>query len=267
MKNKILYLDTLVNDLYPENAEKIKSVYPDFYECFKKIRIIPWQAGWQDGEKNPEIIEKIGKLNKQLENKKITREEFEKELNNPKMKTYSSRIAGISFMDEKLVAFRDKNPPFNIIIHEAGHIYFMVYDNVWNASYGGAEILLWLGLNGRYNIKEENVRQYIKLLKKAKKDETYLEAADEITDKLYPLLNNQITKAFYPIYLYIGTIPDKLTEKYGMKVMQYKLDSPLWTNIKPIKEDVWMFLTGIIAGLQYNDSFCLTYSKKLGIIG
>ena len=268
--NKLItknYVSDLIEKLYPENSKKLQQVYPEFWETARKVGVVNWQEKWQVGDVNPEIIEKIRELDRKLEEGKITEEEYKKEMSADYIKKYSSRVEGISFIKEKLVAFRDELPSFKTIIHEIGHIHYDVNDEVWNASQGGAEILFWLGLNRKYKIAEENVRRYIEFLKKAGKDETYIEALSEIVEKIYPLLKDKIVKAFYPIMLFMGTLPNGLYEKFGEKTIQYELNNPIWTNIIPLRKDVWMFLIELVEGLKYYDPFCMVFSKELGFTG
>ncbi len=267
MGSKIVYASQLLEELYPAEAKELKEVYPDFYRTATQTRVINWQERWEAGDVNPEIIEKIKELDEKFDKGEITEKEYNRELSSDELKKYSSRVEGISFIKEKLVAFRDYPPSLATLIHEIGHVHYGVGDEIWNASQGGTEALFWLGLKGKYRVSEENVKKYIEMVDKVRKDETYLDAVKEIVEKLYPLLKDQIAKAFYPIVIFAGVMPNGLNEKFGTKVMHYKLNNPIWASITPLREDVWLFLVDLIVGLKYDDPFCQTYSRELGFIG
>ena len=43
----------------------------------------------------------------------------------------------------------------------------------------------------------------------------------------------------------------------------FDLENPKWQGIKVLKNELWAFLTNILVGVGYNDSFCVAYLKTL----
>lgn len=258
-----MYASDILEQLYPEDAKKIKSIYPEFYETATQTKITQWKKEWQEGERNPEVIEKLKELDEKLKNGEISEENADIE-RDKLVKEPAVRIEGIAFADDKTISFRDEKPSLYIIVHEIGHVHYSTDDRVWNSSYGGAEILFWLGLRETYKINDKNVKRLVDLLERASKDDTYLDVAKEITEKLYPFWKDNAVKSFYAIEIASGIIPSDLPKEIERKALLP--NDPDLLNVVPSRSDVWMFIINIEDGLKYGDSFSYHYAKALGLI-
>lgn len=266
----------LLKKHYPDYLFKLKKVYPDFFSQLKKIPVFPWKDEYNIADKNPEIIETIRKLDKLLEETKISKEEYQKAVSELP-RTFASRTEGISFIQAGFVSFRDKIPSIHVILHEAGHIYFKETDLFWNATYGGGEILFFLGLKDKYRVTEENIFHYMSLLKQCYEDPE--EVYQFVLEKLLTT-GFDCAKSVYAYMVYSGTIPDinviiaetslseeekeKIRKKFNFLIIDPQ--NPEWEKIPITRHGMLSFFINLISGLQWNDPFYSFYAKKLGII-
>jgi len=169
---------------------------------------------------------------------------------------------GIAFIEEQQVSFREEVPSKEILVHEVGHVHFQEVDSVWSSTYGGGEILFWLGVQGKYNIPEEGIRRFHSLFKKAQAGEN-AEVAEEIVNKVAPLFGEQIVPHFYTICLFTGWLPEGVGR---LDLDPFDLKNPAWLEVEPKKNDVVSFFVNLTSGLQFFDSFWIEIAKKLQII-
>jgi hypothetical protein len=251
---------------------RLKHIFPGMVETSKKTRIIPWKDEFAIADKNPEIAEELYKLSKQLEEGLITEEEYvskSKELT--KDVGSVSRTLGISFCSEGVVSFRDYNPDIATILHELGHIHFDANDYEWSSAYGGAEVLMWLGLEGRYGIREENVWNYIHYFRKAEEDPDVI--GKEMAKAIIKKYGYKIVHSLYPLFVFAGILPRSVTEnvtkvvgRENFEMLYSNLEHLLWLKIPHTKEVVRDFLTETLSGLRWNDSVFVTYARALELI-
>lgn len=247
---------------YPERTEKIREKFPAFLETAREVEVVPWQKEFQVADKNPEAIDEIEFWNTLLDSGMITREEWERETNRIMREVgYTSKTVGIAFIKEKQVSFRHEVPPFNVLVHEVGHVHFQEVDTFWSATYGGGEILFHLALHDRYKITEENIRRFHSLYHLAVENPKAF--ADLVVEKIAPYFGDQIVPAFYPICLFSGWLPFGVS---SAEVDTFDLRNPKWLEMEPDRTDTAGFIQNLTAGLQYNDTFWIVYSQKLGII-
>ncbi|MEM5777606.1 MAG: hypothetical protein QXJ06_04135, partial [Candidatus Aenigmatarchaeota archaeon] len=184
-------------------VEKLKEKFPDMVEFSKTVEVIPWRKEFEIKDKNPEVIDSIEFLDLLFKNKMISPEQYQQQLNKV-VKGFASKTVAISFIEEKQVSFRSAVPDLDTILHELGHVYFEVNDLIWNASYGGGEILFHLALQDKYKINEGHIRRYHAYLIQTfeSPDLIHKKIAETIAPKIkvYPHL--------FPICLFEGYIPE-----------------------------------------------------------
>ncbi|MCS7215778.1 MAG: hypothetical protein NZ826_06475, partial [Thermodesulfovibrio sp.] len=221
-----------------------------------EIEIIPWTSEFAIADHNPEIINSIQNLEKLLAQGKISKEKFNQEIE--KLKGYSSKTLAIAFNKLKKVSFREMPPSPLIAIHELGHVYFQVNDLLWNAIYGGGEILLWLALKNRFHVTEKNIKFYLNLLKNVylNPEQVHKFITRKIANKIkvYPHL--------LPICLFAGFIPSISS----LEVLTLDLSSEEWKNVPVNDSHLFEFFQNLVSGLQYNDVIWINYAKWLGLI-
>jgi len=136
----------------------IQKKFPDFVEFSKSVDVVPWADEYAIADKNPEVIDFLEFLEKLLEMRAISQEEYERET--AKLPSYASKTGGVAFIEDNVVSFRDENPSEHVVVHEIGHCYFKENDRVWSASYGGGESLFWLILRKDLPLSELSIFQY-----------------------------------------------------------------------------------------------------------
>lgn len=240
-------------DIYDD----LNSKFPDMVKLSEEIEVIPWRDEFNIADKNPEVIENIEFLNMLFHNNMISPEEYEKQLK--KISTgYASKTLGMAFIDKKQVSFRSPSPHPGIVLHELGHIYFGVNDLLWNASYGGGEILFYLALKG-FPITEGHIRRYHAILEQIYKnpDEVHRKIADAIAPniKVYPHL--------FPICLHAGYIPD--FDVRSAHEFYNDLRSKKWEKVPVLQHHLFSFFQNLVDGLKYNDPHWFNYAKWLGL--
>jgi len=235
----------------------IQRKFPDFVEFSKEVEVIPWQEEFAIADHNPEVIDHLEFLEKLLEMKAITQEEFEKEA--AKLPTYASKTGGVAFIEEGVVSFRDENPPENVVIHEVGHCYFRENDVIWSSSYGGGESLFWLIIRKDLPLNELAIFKYHSWLKRALEGRVE-EVAEEIVRKLSKL-NLPVFPHVYAYQLWAGTmgidagrIPPHLL---------FDLENEGWKEVKISKAGLLSFFANLITGASLGDSVYLTYLQAI----
>jgi len=248
---------------------RLQKLFPEFIESAKTITVIPWQEEFQIADKNPEIVDAMDFYAMLYKNKIISQEEYEKQINElfAQAKGYISRTEGIAFIKEREISFRSPRPKITYIIHEIGHVHYEELDPVWSATYGGGELLVQLALFQNYVTDDKAIRDYHSIIHNASilPGKTAKELADAIIQKTklpcYPNL--------HAISLFSGTIPDGLWEQLREKKLEEiydKLNDSRWGEIEVTYSNIRMFLTNIIDGLKYKDSFSIEYAKALSLI-
>ena len=125
--------------------------------------------------------------------------------------------------------------------------------------------MFWLGLEGRYQIGEAEVRRFHSLFRRAQKGQ-HEEVAEEIVERIAPLYGEQIVPAFYPVYLFTGC-GYMLEGISTTEIDPYDLTSEEWLSIKPARTDVVLFFVNLTEGLKWSDSFWVEYARRLELIG
>jgi hypothetical protein len=235
----------------------IAKKFPDFTEFSKSVEVIPWQEEFAVADYNPEVIDYLEFLEKLLQMKAISQEEFEREIS--KLPSYASKTGGVAFIEEKVVSFRDENPPEHVVVHEVGHCYFRENDRVWSASYGGGESLFWLILRKDLSLNELSIFQYHSWLRRTLEGQVE-EVAREIVRKLSKL-NLPVAQHIYAYQLYAGTmgidagkIPPHLL---------FDLENREWEQIEVSKAGLLSFFANLLVGASLNDSVQMAYLKVL----
>jgi len=245
---------------YPKLTEKLREKFPKLLLTAEKVEVIPWREEFAVADVNPEVIDEIEFWRTLHASGLITEEELVEKLR--RIKKNASKTMGIAFIEEKQVSFRAPVPDKYTLLHEIGHVHFQVNDSAWNSVYGGGEILLWLGIEGKYRIGEEEIRRYHEYYQRAQNGE-HLEVAEEIVEKVAPLYGEQIVPAFYPICLYTGWMPEGVLTH---EIDPFDLKNERWLEVEPLREDVVLFFINLTEGLKYKDSFWIEYAKRLGVV-
>jgi hypothetical protein len=235
----------------------IQRKFPDFVEFSKSVEVVPWEDEYAVADYNPEVIDFLDFLNKLLDMKAITQEEYERETS--KLPAYASKTGGVAFMEEGVVSFRDKNPPEHVIVHEVGHCYFKENDRVWSASYGGGESLFWLILRKDLPLNELAVFQYHSWLKRTLEGQVK-EVAKEVLKKLSKL-NLPVFPHIYTYQLYAGTLGVDAGKIPGH--LLFDLENKEWERIEISKAGLLSFLANLITGAGLGDSICIAYLQAI----
>lgn len=252
-------LSELMQKYHYKEYDMLKEKFPDMYHFAKEVEVVEWKDEYAIADHNPEQIEAHDFLRMLHQNGLITDEEYRKEIE--KFKGYASRTLAIAFIDEKKVSFREAVPKPSMVIHELGHIYFEVNDLIWNMTYAGGEILLWLALKDRYTITEGHIRRYHELIRQVYEDteavHKYITGRIAHRLKVYPHL--------FPICLYMGYIPEYNFSE--IPELFHDLNTPKWAQVQVTKHHIFSFFQNITEGLKWNDSYCCQFAKWLEIIG
>jgi len=235
----------------------IQRKFPDFVEFSKSVEVIPWQEEFAVADFNPEVIDFLDFLNRLLDMKAITQEEYEREVS--KLPAYASKTGGVAFIEENVVSFREENPEEHIVVHEIGHCYFRENDRVWNASYGGGESLFWLILRKDLPLNELAVFQYHSWLKRTLEGQVE-EVAKEVLKKLSKL-NLPVFPHIYTYQLYAGTLGIDAWKIPGH--LLFDLENKEWERVKVSREGLLSFFANLIVGASLNDSVYLAYLQAI----
>jgi len=249
--------------------QRLQKLFPEFVESAKTITVIPWQESFQIADKNPEIVDAMDFYDMLYKNKMISQEEYENQINElfAQAKGYVSRTEGIAFIKEREISFRSPKPKITYVIHEIGHIHYEEPDPVWSSTYGGGELLMQLALFQNYTTDDASIRHYHSIIHNASilPDNTAKELAEAIIQKTklpcYPSL--------HAISLFSGAIPDGLWEQLRERKLEEiydKLNDSRWEEIDITYSHIRIFLTGVLEGLRYRDSFSSAFAKSLGLI-
>ncbi|PMP95887.1 MAG: hypothetical protein C0169_05025 [Thermodesulfobacterium geofontis] len=238
-------------------------------EFSKRVRVIPWNEEFSIADKNPEKIEKLSELEKLFLEKKLSKEEYLKKVEEieKEFPGYASRTEGVAFIEDNTVAFRDENPDIYAVLHELGHVYFGKEDPIWSADYGGAEILFMLALNEKYDnvyeITEENIWKCIEFLEKAETSPEELEK--EISEKIIKKLGISCYPSIYALSSLAGAILEEVTQ-YIRKEINFPfhdVQSEAWGKIPVTKSGVRSFFSELLEGLKWKDPFWMRYAEAL----
>ncbi len=235
----------------------IAKKFPDFVEFSKSVEVVPWEDEYAIADHNPEVIDHFEFLEKLLEMKAITQEEFERET--AKLPAYASKTGGVAFIEEGMVSFRDENPPEQVIIHEVGHCYFREPDQIWSANYGGGEALFWLILRHDLPLNELAIFQWHSWLRRALEGHVE-EVAEEIVRKLSKL-NLPIAQHLYAYQFYAGTMG--IDASKIPPHLLFDLENKEWEQVEVSKVGLLSFFANLITGAGLGDS---VYSKYLQAI-
>lgn len=165
-----------------------KKRFQDMYEFTKEIQVIPWQEEFNIKDENESTIDELEFLNFMVQNKMISEEEIQKTISN--MPNYSSKTLIISFVNDKIISFREKRPDFYIVLNEIGNTYFNEYDIEWNYNNISGEILMWLIINDKFNGDENTIKQWHKIIRLLNENsEAILNFLDKIAFKVANLHN------------------------------------------------------------------------------
>lgn len=247
---------------------KIEKLFPELIETSKEITVIQWRDEFQVADKNPEVVDEMDFYELLLRNKMITEKEYHSHINKLlSQANYISRTEGVAFIETKEISFRSSNPHIAHIVHEIGHIHYAEPDPVWSAAHGGGEMLVQLALWKNYMTDDKAIRKYHSLIHLASvmPEKTAKEIAESIIEKTklpcYPHL--------YAIQLFSGTIPDGLTRQCrekGLESLFNNLEDPKWEQIKVDYQGIRLFLTDILEGLKFEDSFSIAFAKAIELV-
>lgn len=231
--------------------------FPDFVEFSKSVEVIPWQEEFAVADYNPEVIDYLEFLEKLLEMKAISQEEYEREIS--KLPPYASKTGGVAFIEDKVVSFREENPPEHIIVHEVGHCYFKENDRIWNASYGGGESLFWLIIRKNLPLNELSIFQYHSCLRRTLEGQVK-EVAKEVLKKLSKL-NMPVAQHIYAYQLYAGTMGIDASKIPPHLLIDMK--NKEWERVEVSREGLLSFFANLLVGASLNDSVHLAYLEAL----
>jgi hypothetical protein len=235
----------------------IAKKFPDFVEFSREIEVVPWVEEYAVADYNPEVVDFIEFLDRLLQMRAISQEEFERETSN--LPSYASKTGGVAFIEEGVVSFREENPPEHIVVHEVGHCYFRENDRVWNASYGGGESLFWLILRKDLPLNELSIFQYHSWLRKTLEGQVE-EVAEEVLKKLSKL-NLPVFPHIYAYQLWAGTLGVDASKIPGH--LLFDLESTEWEKVKVSREGMLSFFANLIVGASLNDSVHLAYLQAI----
>jgi hypothetical protein len=235
----------------------IQRKFPDFVEFSKEVEVVPWVDEYAIADNNPEVIDHLEFLERLLQMKAITQEEFERET--AKLPAYASKTGGVAFIEEKTVSFRNPNPEEHVVVHEIGHCYFKENDRVWSASYGGGESLFWLILRKDLPLNELAIFQYHSWLRRTLEGHVQ-EVAKEVLKKLSKL-NLPVFPHIYTYQLFAGTMG--IDASKIPPHLLFDLENREWERVEVSKEGLLSFFANLIVGASLNDSTQLAYLKAL----
>lgn len=228
--------------LQTDTGQTFVRKFPNFYEAFKDIQIAQWDKSLEElFDKNPEIIDALDFLRMLKANGLISQEEFEKTTQELfKTHNYSSKVLGVAYIEDKTVAFRNAIPSIDVLLHEAGHVYFQKNDLLWSATYAGGEYLMWLILDNHIDGNEYTIRNYM----------NFLELIYENPTEANALLND-FARSFSQKYglnapnalslmLFTGTLPNKI----------FDLNNP---PDEMDREDMFSFMANMLEGVKFKD--------------
>ncbi len=235
----------------------ISKKFPDFVAFSKSVEVIPWQEGFAIADHNPEVIDYLEFLEKLLQMRAISQEEYEREVS--KLPAYASKTGGVAFIEEGVVSFREENPPEHIVVHEVGHCYFKENDRVWSASYGGGESLFWLILRKDLPLNELAIFQYHSWLRRALEGQVE-EVAKEVLKRLSKL-NLPVFPHIYTYQLWAGTLG--IDASKIPPHLLFDLQNKEWEKIEVSRAGLMSFFANLIVGASLGDSVQLAYLQAL----
>jgi len=235
----------------------ISQKFPDFVEFSKSVEVIPWQEDFAVADYNPEVIDFLEFLEKLLQMRAISQEEYEREVS--KLPAYASKTGGVAFIEDNAVSFRSPNPEEHVVVHEIGHCYFKENDRVWSASYGGGESLFWLILRKDLPLNELSIFQYHSWLRRTLEGQVE-EVAKEVLKKLSKL-NLPVFPHIYTYQLWAGTLGVDASKIPGH--LLFDLENKEWEKVEVSKAGLLSFFANLLVGASLSDSTHLAYLKAL----
>jgi len=235
----------------------IAKKFHDFTEFSKSVEVIPWQEEFAVADRNPEVIDFLDFLNKLLDMKAITQEEYEKEIS--KLPAYASKTGGVAFIEDNVVSFRSPDPEEHIIVHEVGHCYFKENDRIWSSSYGGGESLFWLILRQDLPLNELAIFQYHSWLRRVLQGRVE-EVAKEIVSKLSKL-NLPVYPHIYAYQLWAGTLGVDAGKIPPHLLID--LRDPQWASVEVSKQGLISFFANLLVGAGLGDSIYSAYLQAI----
>ncbi|MFN3787663.1 MAG: hypothetical protein ACK4SW_04590 [Sulfurihydrogenibium azorense] len=261
----------LMTEYYPQESEIVKEKLPEMYKFAKEVQVIQWQKEFEVADKNPEVFKNIKVLEMLYDSKMISEEEYIQQRDEILRSGYASITMGVAFIEDKQVSFREKIPGINVILHELGHIYFRVSDLVWNAMYGGGEVLMHLALANKIGIPEKQIREYMSIYSIIRS--APLEKIEEIERIIGENIQKQIDidlNRILPMTIMAGTLPTIRLEKGEellytewdpVKIQQLLEDKEIIIEPESLKGLLLMFISAYLQdGIRYNDPFYRTYA-------
>ncbi len=235
----------------------ISKKFPDFTEFSKAVEVVPWEEEYAIADHNPEVIDFLEFLEKLLQMRAISQEEYEREVS--KLPAYASKTGGVAFIEKRIVSFRDSHPAEHIVVHEVGHVYFRENDMVWSSSYGGGEALFWLILRQDLPLNELAIFQWHSWLRRTL-EERVEEVAEEIVRRLSKL-NLPVFPHVYAYQLWAGTMGVDV-EKIPQHLL-IDLENEKWREVEISKAGLLSFFANLITGAGLGDSIHSTYLKTI----
>ncbi len=235
----------------------ISKKFPDFTEFSKSVEVVPWEDEYAIADHNPEVIDFLEFLEKLLQMRAISQEEYEREVS--KLPAYASKTGGVAFIEEGVVSFREENPPEHIIVHEVGHCYFKENDRVWNASYGGGESLFWLILRKDLPLNELAIFQYHSWLRRTLEGKAE-EVAKEVLKRLSKL-NLPVFPHIYTYQLFAGTMG--IDASKIPPHLLFDLQNKEWEKVEVSRAGLMSFFANLIVGARLGDSTHLAYLQAI----
>jgi hypothetical protein len=235
----------------------IQKKFPDLVEFSKEIEVVPWVDEYAIADKNPEVIDHLEFLEKLLEMKAISQEEYEREVS--KLPAYASKTGGVAFIEDNTVSFRSPNPEEHVVVHEVGHCYFRENDRIWSASYGGGESLFWLILRKDLSLNELAIFQWHSWLRGTLEGRLE-EVAKEIVRKLSKL-NLPVAEHIYAYQLFAGTMGVD-----AQKIPPHlfiDLESKEWEKVELSRAGLMSFFSNLIVGASLGDSVYSAYLQAI----
>jgi hypothetical protein len=250
---------------------RLQKLFPEFVESAKTIEVIPWKEDFQIADRNPQVLDTVDFYNQLLKNGLITEDQHRKYIQEAfsEVKGIVSRTEGIAFMTTREISFRSPRPHPSHVIHEVGHVHYQEPDPIWSSVYGGGEALMQLALWKNYITNDATIRRYHKILH----DSAIYpqQVADELARTIKQKINIKCYPHLYALQLFSGTIPSDLMEQLQEQELEelywsINFEDPRWARVQVTHYGLREFMTNLIEGVKWNDSFCIAYAEALTLL-